>query len=97
MECAVEATLGRIEGVTQFTRMVARVTLTVPESAATALYERALARPPASSDVDRALTFIAQVEKSMEPRETDTAKRHLFAWQSFCKALLATNEFVYIN
>ena len=44
MECAVEATLGRIEGVTQFTRMVARVTLTVPESAATALYERALAK-----------------------------------------------------
>ena len=50
-----------------------------------------------SSDVDRALTFIAQVEKSMEPRETDTAKRHLFAWQSFCKALLSSNEFIYVN
>ena len=61
------------------------------------VYERALARPPASSDVDRALTFIAQVEKSMEPRETDTAKRHLFAWQSFCKALLSSNEFIYVN
>ena len=44
MECAVEATLGRIEGVMQFTRVVARVTLTVPESAATSLYERALAK-----------------------------------------------------
>ena len=33
------------------------------------VYERALARPPAASDVDRALTFIAQVEKAMEARE----------------------------
>jgi cytochrome c553 len=61
------------------------------------VYERALSRPPAASDVDRALTFIAQVEKSMEPRETDAAKRHAFAWQSFCKAMLSTNEFIYVN
>jgi hypothetical protein len=61
------------------------------------VYERALSRPPAASDVDRALTFIAQVEKSMEPRETDAAKRHAFAWQSFCKAMLSTNEFIYMN
>jgi hypothetical protein len=60
-------------------------------------YERALARPPAASDVDRALTFIAQVEKSMTDRESDAAKRRLFAWQSFCKALLSSNEFIYIN
>ncbi len=61
------------------------------------VYERALARPPASSDVDRALTFIAQIEKAMQDREPDAAKRHLFAWQSFCKALLSTNEFIYVN
>src|SRR5260370_476795 len=41
------------------------------------VYERALARPPAASDVDRALTFIAQVEKAMADRETDAAKRRL--------------------
>ena len=60
-------------------------------------YEGALARQPASTDVDRALTFIAQIEKAMEPNEKDPAKRHLFAWQSFCKALLASNEFIYLN
>ena len=60
-------------------------------------YERALARPPAPRDIDRALTFIAQVEKAMEPQEKDEAKRHLAAWQSFCKALLASNEFIYLN
>ena len=30
-------------------------------------------------------------------RETDAAKRHAFAWQSFCKAMLSTNEFIYVN
>jgi hypothetical protein len=60
-------------------------------------YERALARPPAARDIDRALTFIAHVEKALEPHEQDPAKRHLEAWQSFCKALLASNEFIYLN
>jgi hypothetical protein len=60
-------------------------------------YERALARPPAASDIDRALTFIAKVEKAAEPHESDATKRHLFAWQSFCKALLSSNEFIYVN
>ena len=47
--------------------------------------------------MDRALTFVAQVEKAMEGRETDAGKRRLFAWQSFCKALLSSNEFIYVN
>ena len=60
-------------------------------------YERALGRPPEATDVDRALTFIAQIDKAMEGRESDAGKRHLFAWQSFCKALLSSNEFIYVN
>jgi hypothetical protein len=61
------------------------------------VYERALARPPAAADIDRALTFIAQVERAMEAREPDAKKRRLFAWQSFSKALLSSNEFIYVN
>ena len=60
-------------------------------------YEQALARPPAAADIDRALTFIAQVDKAMETQEADAARRHLLAWQSFCKALMASNEFIYVN
>ena len=60
-------------------------------------YESALTRPPEPRDVDRALTFIAQVERAEESHEPDAAKRHLTAWQSFCKALLASNEFIYMN
>lgn len=44
MQCTVKATLGRAEGVTQFTRVLTRVTLTVAESADAGLFERALAR-----------------------------------------------------
>jgi hypothetical protein len=61
------------------------------------VYERALARPAGTSDIDRALTFIAQLEKSMAARESDPVKRRLSAWQSFCKALLSTNEFIYVD
>jgi len=60
-------------------------------------YERALARPPQPQDVDRALTFISRIEKALEPTESDAAKRHNLAWASFCKALLSSNEFIYLN
>lgn len=44
LQCSVEATLARAEGVTQFTRIVTRATLTVPESTSNAVCERALAK-----------------------------------------------------
>jgi organic hydroperoxide reductase OsmC/OhrA len=44
LQCIVEATLGRVEGVTQFTRVVTRAALTVPASADTVLYERTLVK-----------------------------------------------------
>ncbi len=60
-------------------------------------YERALGRPPAPRDIDRALTFIASVERAIEGRKPSVAERHAFAWQSFCKALISSNEFIYLN
>lgn len=42
LECSVEATLERVEGVTYFTRVVTRATLTVPEGTSTELCERVL-------------------------------------------------------
>src|SRR5438445_12323017 len=60
-------------------------------------YERALGRPPAAKEMDRALSFIAQVERAMKDRNQDPAERRVFAWQSFCKSLIASNEFIYLN
>ena len=60
-------------------------------------YERALGRPPAATEIDRALTFIAQVDRAMTDRNTDPSRRRAFAWQSFCKSLIGSNEFIYLN
>ena len=44
LECHAEATLERLEGVTQFTRVLTRATLTVPAGTPGVLCERALAK-----------------------------------------------------
>ena len=53
-------------------------------------FERALARPATPAEIDKALSFIHRVEQQWKGNT-------IMAWQSFCKALLASNEFIYIN
>ena len=60
-------------------------------------YERVLARPPSPSEIDRALTFVASVERSLAEREGDAGQRTARAWQSFCKAVIGSSEFLYVN
>ena len=52
-------------------------------------YEMALARDPDAGEVDSALTYMNAMEKRSADRES--------AWQSFCHALLASNEFLYLD
>ena len=54
-------------------------------------YISALNREPNTADTDVALTYIASVRERFE--ETD----ELDAWLSFCRILLASNEFIYVN
>jgi hypothetical protein len=82
------------------TRMMAKRLLERGDSDAVRIreaWERALSRPPSAGEVDRSHSFIAQVEKATEDTEKDPAARRLLAWESFCKALLASNEFIYLN
>lgn len=53
-------------------------------------YERALSRPPTPGEIDKAQTFIAQIQP-------DWANDPVKAWQSFAKSLLSSNEFIYLN
>ena len=57
-------------------------------------YERALSRPPTPREIDQAMTFIAGIEKALP---ADAKDRRALAWQSFCKSLIASNEFIYLN
>jgi len=61
-----------------------------PQQRIAAAYERALSRPPTNQEVDQALTYIAKMQKEWNGDE-------LKAWQSFCKSLLASSEFIYLN
>jgi len=53
-------------------------------------YERALSRQPSSQEIDQGLTFISRMEKEWKGDKVN-------AWQSYCKSLLASNEFIYLN
>ena len=53
-------------------------------------YNLAFSRPPSQRETDQALAFIARMAQA---RAGDRA----LAWQSFCKALMASNEFIYLN
>ena len=60
-------------------------------------YERVLSRPPKPEEIDRALTFIANIENALGDGAASPDERRARAWQSFCKAMVGSNEFLYLN
>jgi mono/diheme cytochrome c family protein len=73
-------------------KLAERLMTNAPDDAARIreAYESALARPPSSKEIDDGLTFVARMEREWKG---DRKK----AWQSFCKSLLSSNEFLYLN
>jgi hypothetical protein len=61
------------------------------------VYERVLARLPTAREIDRVQTFLAQIDRALADRVSDPAERRAQSWQSFCKSLIASNEFLYLN
>ncbi|MCS7024113.1 MAG: DUF1553 domain-containing protein [Bryobacteraceae bacterium] len=59
------------------------------------LYERAYSRPPSGKETDQALSFLAQMERAFAQKPEP--ERRLAAWQSLVKAVMASNEFIYVN
>jgi hypothetical protein len=60
-----------------------------------AAYRRALGRPATPAETARALRYIQAVVNDSTGKESEKAR--LTAWQTFCQALFASNEFVYVN
>jgi len=52
-------------------------------------YELALSRPASGREIDLALSFLGR----LAPKQSD----RVMVWQSFCKALLSSSEFIYLN
>jgi hypothetical protein len=82
------------------TRHMATLLLAQPSSDADRVrlaYERALGRPPAEQETARMLAFLQRVETIPEIRKLEVGERRLRAWQSVCRVLLASNEFLYVE
>ncbi|MEX2120716.1 MAG: DUF1553 domain-containing protein [Pirellulales bacterium] len=60
------------------------------------LYQRALSRPARPDEVQRGLQFVERVQAALAV-ETDELQRRLHAWQSLCRVVMSTNEFIYIE
>ncbi|SIO61595.1 Planctomycete cytochrome C [Singulisphaera sp. GP187] len=61
------------------------------------LYVRAFGRPPEPAEVARAGAFLDRFAQGIAASVPDAPERVLRTWQALCQALLASNEFVYIE
>lgn len=59
------------------------------------LYEQAYSRPPNEQELQRGLAFVHKVEMALaEQKQADARVR---AWQSLCRVMLASSEFIYVE
>jgi len=62
-----------------------------PERRVERAYWAILDRPPAAGEVDEGLTYVDRFRKKFERAS------ELDAWQSFCRILLASDDFLYVD
>lgn len=61
------------------------------------LYRTAYVRPPSPRETERAIRGVATFEKQLQSSEPNAEKRRMKAWAVMCQAVLAANEFVYVD
>ena len=62
-----------------------------------AAYLRAHGRPPTASEVSGALQFVSQYEAHLSAQNVAAAEALIRGWQALCRAILSSNEFVYVE
>jgi hypothetical protein len=62
-------------------------------------YARVLGRPAEKHEIERALRLVAAVERQLAATGSDatSATIRIAAWQSLCRVLVASNEFIYVE
>ena len=60
-------------------------------------FERFYSRPPCEREIASSLEFIESYEKNLTERGTTQDQLRPMAWKAFCRALISTNEFLYVN
>ena len=61
------------------------------------IYRRAYARLPSARELERAKSFLDEFEQTAAAKRYESIERRLQAWTTLCHAVLAANEFVYLN
>jgi Protein of unknown function (DUF1553)/Protein of unknown function (DUF1549)/Planctomycete cytochrome C len=61
------------------------------------LYERCFGRLPDERETERGLAFIKRMEAKYAEEKVPLVERRQKAWQSLCRVMLATNEFIYVE
>ena len=60
-------------------------------------YRRMFGRAPTPVESARALQFVRRIETTLAESVPDQAERAVRAWQSLCRVLIASNEFIYVE
>jgi Protein of unknown function (DUF1549)/Protein of unknown function (DUF1553) len=60
-------------------------------------YALAFGRPPTANEVTRSLEFVRKVESEWRSQKIEVDQIRIRGWQSLCRAILAANEFVYVE
>ena len=60
-------------------------------------YRIAYARPPTQAEIDRATGYVREYAYRWQELHPDHEDSDLRAWQSFCRAILSANEFLYVE
>jgi hypothetical protein len=63
----------------------------------TEAFERFYSRSPTESDIASSLEFIGSYEKNLLNRGVAAEQNRTESWQAFCRALICTTEFLYVN
>jgi hypothetical protein len=87
------------ELVEQQTLAMARRLLTVPsvDDRIVSAFETALNRKPDASEIESGRQYVLQAQQIGTKEQTESDDAALRAWQSYCRVLLSSNEFAYVE
>ena len=60
-------------------------------------YERTLGREPTDPEMERDLNFVEMYFRAAKSSDLEKDKARRRAWQSLCRAILSSNEFIYLE
>ena len=61
------------------------------------LFELSYARPATQAETERALDYVTRYAAGQQARKQSAEESRLRAWQSLCRVVIASNEFVYVE